>query len=36
MVLHAIDWQAVWDHSVTYDFHAFDFNGDVYVFYSNW
>jgi hypothetical protein len=32
----AIDWQRVWDHSLTYDFHTVEFDGSVFIFFANW
>jgi hypothetical protein len=32
----AIDWQRVWDHSLTYDFYAVEFDGSVFIFFANW
>lgn len=31
-----IDWQGVWDHSLTYDYHTIEFDGSVFIFYANW
>lgn len=35
LIYHAIDWQSVWDHQLTYDFYTIEFDSQVYVFYSN-
>lgn len=32
MVSHAIDWQAVWDHQLKYDYNSIHFDGAVYFF----
>ena len=32
----AIDWQRVWDHSLTYDFYTVEFDGSVFIFFANW
>ena len=32
----AIDWQRVWDHSLTHDFYTVEFDGSVFIFYANW
>ena len=32
MVIHAIDWQSVWDHQLKYDFNTIEFDGEVYFF----
>ena len=34
-VYFAIDWQKVWDHSLSYDFSTIDFNGATYFFHNN-
>jgi len=36
MAFAAINWQDVWDHTLTYDFTAVEFDGDVFIFYANW
>lgn len=35
-IFHAINWQRVWDHSLTYDFSTIEFDGSVFIFHSNW
>mgnify|MGYP006267655935 FL=1 len=32
---HFIDWQAVWDHSLRYDFNTIEFDGDMFFFNNN-
>lgn len=32
----AIDWQRVWDHSLTHDFYTIEFDGSVFIFFANW
>lgn len=32
MAYSAIDWQKVWDHQLSYDFAAIEFDGDAYIF----
>lgn len=32
IVYHAIDWQAVWDHQLRYDYNAIEFDGSKYFF----
>lgn len=32
----AIDWQRVWDHSLTHDFYTVEFDGSVFIFFANW
>jgi hypothetical protein len=34
-VLSFIDWQAVWDHQLTYDFSIIEFDDSVFIFYAN-
>ena len=36
LIFHAIDWQRVWDSSLTYDFSTIEFDGSVFIFHSNW
>lgn len=32
IILHAIDWQAVWDHQLRYDYNTIEFDGSTYFF----
>jgi hypothetical protein len=32
----AINWQDVWDHTLTYYFTTVEFDCDVFIFYANW
>lgn len=32
----AIDWEKVWDHSLTHDFYTVEFDGSVFIFHANW
>jgi hypothetical protein len=32
LVYHAIDWQAVWDHQLRYDYNTIEFDGATYFF----
>lgn len=32
---HFIDWQRVWDHSLSYDFSTIEFDGDTFFFNNN-
>ncbi|QBP05844.1 hypothetical protein [Synechococcus phage S-B28] len=34
-VFFAIDWQRVWDHSLSYDFSTIEFDGTTYFFHNN-
>ena len=34
-VYHAIDFQRVWDHSLTYDFNYIVFNNEAYFFHNH-
>jgi len=34
-IYHAIDWQQVWDHSLSYDYAYIEFNGMAYYFNNN-
>ena len=36
MAFAAINWQDVWDHSLTYDFTAIEIDCDIYIFNANW
>jgi hypothetical protein len=36
LIYHAIDWQAVWDHQLTYDFYTIEFDDQVFVFHANY
>jgi hypothetical protein len=35
VIAAAVDWQAVWDHNLRYDFNAIGFDGDMYFFFNN-
>ena len=34
VVAAAVDWQAVWDHNLSYDFNTIDFDGTVFFFFN--
>lgn len=34
VVVAAIDWQAVWDHNLSYDFNTIEFDGTVFFFFN--
>jgi hypothetical protein len=36
MAFAAINWQDVWDHTLTCDFTTVEFDGDVFIFHANW
>lgn len=36
MIYHAIDWQSVWDHQLTYDFYTVEFDDQVFIFHANY
>lgn len=36
LIFHAIDWQRVWDRSLMYDFSTIEFDGSIFILYSNW
>ena len=33
--LYYVDWQRVWDHSLSYDFSTIEFDGDTFFFNNN-
>jgi hypothetical protein len=36
LAYHAIDWQRVWDSSLTYDYSTIEFDDSVFIFHANW
>lgn len=36
LIYHAIDWQAVWDHQLTYDFYTVEFDDQIFIFHANY
>lgn len=35
VIAAAVDWQAVWDHNLRYDFNTIEFDGTVFFFFNN-
>lgn len=36
MIFHAVDWQSVWDHQLSYDFNTIEFDGETFFFSNNY
>jgi hypothetical protein len=34
VIAAAVDWQAVWDHNLRYDFNTIEFDGTVFFFFN--
>lgn len=34
MIAHAVDWQDVWDHQLSYDFNTIEFDGETFFFWN--